>query len=184
MLVLDPQWIRPTITIELQPGESVGVGADVVVNTGEMPMMVPDVLDESAVHPWITVDNPACRIPVDSVPISNERHLELLEGQAEGKLIREDALGNPILVDLPPPTIEQLAASERVWRNSQLTATDCMVVRHRDEVEEGSTTTLAPELYLELQVYRRELRDWPNSEHFPDAEHRPARPDWLDQPTP
>ncbi|PXB70474.1 phage tail protein, partial [Pseudomonas aeruginosa] len=50
--------------------------------------------------------------------------------------------------------------------------------RHRDEIEDGATT-LTDEQYQTLQTYRRALRDWPESERFPQSEYRPAQPEWL-----
>jgi hypothetical protein len=179
LMVPDPQWIHPTQSIKLLPGESIEVGGEVVVNSGKRALTVPNVLDDSAVHPLICVDNPACRIPVDAVPISKERHLELLDGQSAGQLIREDAQGHPILVDLPAPTDEQLTAAERAWRFRELLGTDQLVARHRDEHEEGASSTLTTECYAQLQGYRRALRDWPDAPDFPDSAGRPEPPDWL-----
>nr|ALI59001.1 hypothetical protein CCBH4851_00298 [Pseudomonas aeruginosa] len=78
----------------------------------------------------------------------------------------------------PPPSVEALAAVERAWRDRQLDDTDALVARHRDEIEDGATT-LTDEQYQTLQTYRRALRDWPESELFPQSEYRPARPEWL-----
>ncbi len=69
--------------------------------------------------------------------------------------------GFPILVDPPPPSLEEAADAERHWRTAQLAATDGLVARDRDELEDGGGTTLTTEQYAELQTYRRELRDWP-----------------------
>ncbi|WP_150694811.1 phage tail assembly chaperone [Pseudomonas fluorescens] len=79
------------------------------------------------------------------------------------------------------PSPLELAAVERVWRDSVLLVTDGLVARHRDEQEEGSETTLVLTQYPELQAYRRALRNWPESGEFPLAEHRPEAPTWLSQ---
>jgi len=79
----------------------------------------------------------------------------------------------------PPPTPEELAMVERVWRNGALAATDGVVIRHRDEMESGGPTTLTPEQYSELQQYRQALRNWPESGEFPLIDHRPLAPPWL-----
>lgn len=174
MMVPDPQWQRPTISVELLPGDSVAVGDEVIENTGEEPMTVTGVLDESVDHPLVSVNNPHCRLPVDALPITHERRVELLEGQAEGKLIREDAEGRPILVDLPPPTLEQLAASERRWRDNELSASDRIVARHRDERDLGVPLSMSDQEFTELLEYRQTLRDWPEDAAFPDAGNRPS----------
>lgn len=118
-------------------------------------------------------------MPDDGVEVSEERRRAILEGQSAGMAIAADEFGGPILVERPAPSAEVLAAAERVWRDRQLAATDPLVSRHRDEVEEGGSTSLTPEQYTELQGYRRLLRDWPQGEQFPLAEHRPPAPTWL-----
>ncbi|OFO71643.1 phage tail protein [Achromobacter xylosoxidans] len=80
-----------------------------------------------------------------------------------------------------PPTPEQLAATERAWRGAQLDATEALVQRHRDELENGANTTLSAEQYQELQVYRHALREWPETEGFPSTDLRPVAPAWLPQ---
>lgn len=115
----------------------------------------------------------------DVVEISAEYHAELLAGQAEGRVISWGDDGYPLLIDPPPPSFAEVAFAERTWRGSQLAATDGVVSRHRDEVEEGSLTTLTSAQYSELQAYRRSLRNWPESGEFPLSEHRPPAPDWL-----
>ncbi|KAF2407786.1 hypothetical protein SAMN04490179_5519 [Pseudomonas antarctica] len=118
-------------------------------------------------------------IPEDAVEISLERHAELLAGQYEGKIIAWGDDGFPLLVEPPPPSDQELTASERTWRDIQLAATDSVVTRHRDELEDESKTTLTAEQYSELQAYRRALRKWPEVGEFPLSEHRPPAPIWL-----
>ncbi|MBK5339775.1 tail fiber assembly protein [Pseudomonas sp. TH49] len=122
-------------------------------------------------------------IPEDGVEVSRESHRALLDGQSAGMAIAADESGYPVLIDPPPPSAEVLAAAERVWRDRQLAATDPLVSRHRDEVEEGGSTSITPEQYTELQGYRRLLRDWPQGDQFPLAEHRPPAPTWLSAQT-
>ncbi|APC14515.1 phage tail protein [Pseudomonas frederiksbergensis] len=117
-------------------------------------------------------------LPVDAIEISAELHAELLTGQGNGKKISFDT-EPPSLIERPPMSPEQLADIERAWRDGQLATTDSVVARHRDELEGGPTTTLKAEQYAALQVYRRELRDWPQSPGFPSQELRPAQPTWL-----
>ncbi|MGC5702335.1 tail fiber assembly protein [Pseudomonas sp. NFXW11] len=111
--------------------------------------------------------------------LSADEHRALLAGQAMGKRIVADKAGRPALVDLPPPPREELLGAERAWRDTRLAATDAVVMRHRDELEDGAATTLKAEQYTELQAYRRALRGWPESGEFPLSEHRPPVPAWL-----
>lgn len=118
-------------------------------------------------------------IPDDGVEVFRESHRELLDGQSSGMAIVADESGRPVLIEPTPPGAEELAAAERVWRDRQLAATDPLVSRHRDEVEEGASTSITTEQYSELQGYRRLLRDWPQGDQFPLIDHRPLAPPWL-----
>lgn len=115
----------------------------------------------------------------DLPTVTADEHDALINGQALGKRIAADDKGRPTLVDLPQPSPEQLAAEERAWRDTQLATTDGVVSRQRDELEEGSATTLSAAQYTELQAYRRLLRNWPEAGEFPLIEHRPTAPIWL-----
>lgn len=120
-------------------------------------------------------------IPDDVIEIPRGYWISLLQQLAvTPKMIGVSAdNGYPVLVDTPPPSAEVLGDIERRWRTSQLAATDSLVARDRDELEDGGGTTLTTEQYAELQNYRRELRDWPQSALFPLGEHRPVVPRWL-----
>jgi hypothetical protein len=120
-------------------------------------------------------------IPDDVIEIPKDYWISLLQQLAvSAKMIgvRADN-GYPILIDPPSPSTEELEDIERGWRIAQLAATDGLVARDRDELEDGGGTTLTTEQYAELQAYRRELRDWPQGSFFPFSEHRPVAPRWL-----
>jgi hypothetical protein len=117
-------------------------------------------------------------LPADAVEISLELHAELLNGQSQLIKINFDT-DPPSLIERPPMAPEQLADLERTWRDGLLAKTDGIVARQRDELDGGGATTLTTEQYAELQVYRRELRDWPLGAEFPQADHRPVVPTWL-----
>lgn len=129
------------------------------------------------------IGNPDCTIPEGAKELTHERYAELTAPRADSKLVYPDADGYPVLSDPPPPSPEEAATIERTWRDAQLTATDGVVTRHRDELEEGAGTTLTVEKYAELQVYRRQLRDWPENGEFPLIDHRPIAPPWLAEQT-
>ena len=40
-------------------------------------------------------------IPSDAVEVSDDKYLELLDGQSKGKQISSDDLGNPLLIERP-----------------------------------------------------------------------------------
>ena len=132
---------------------------------------------DSAVHGEIGI--PGCTIPEGAKELTDEQYAELIAGSDNGELIVPDAEGYPILIGPPAPSPEFLAEVERVWRDGRLAATDGVVSRHRDDLEEGLETTLTPTQYAELQAYRRALRNWPEAGEFPLIEHRPTAPPWL-----
>lgn len=51
-------------------------------------------------------------IPADAVEITEEKHVALLEGQSQGKIISADENGYPILTDPPKPTAEQIKQAQ------------------------------------------------------------------------
>ncbi|WP_458128325.1 hypothetical protein [Pseudomonas sp. Z2-11] len=120
-------------------------------------------------------------IPEDVIEIPRAYWLSLLQQLAVSpkKLSVDPGNGYPILVDPPALTLAQASENEYAWRNAQLTATDRLIARDRDEMDDGSGTTLDQAQYTQLQAYRRALREWPQDEYFPAAEHRPAAPSWL-----
>lgn len=130
----------------------------------------------SGVHP---------EIPGDAVSISDDRYDAVIANPRYGQVRSHDAQGLPILID--PPVIgqtdEQQAADERVWRDAEVSSTEWLVTRHRDELDMQLDTTLTAEQFAELLVYRQALRDWPQTEAFPDSTQRPVAPPWIAEQT-
>ena len=84
--------------------------------------------------------------------------------------------------EFSPPadqSLEDLAARERIWRDGQLSESQWLTARHRDELDLSSATTLMAAQFSELLTYRKALRDWPQGAEFPLADHRPVAPLWL-----
>ena len=77
--------------------------------------------------------------------------------------------------------LAQRVADERAWRDGQLDGLVWLRDRHRDQLEIGVTTTLMSEQFAELLVFMQALRDWPQSEAFPDTSARPVAPVFLEQ---
>ncbi|KAF2393078.1 MULTISPECIES: phage tail protein [Pseudomonas] len=118
-------------------------------------------------------------IPEDAREFAVQERDALLAQVSYGKRLVCGPQGLPVLLEALAQSHEELADVERYWRSVQLTITDGVVTRHRDEVEENSPTTLTLAQYAELQAYRRSLRNWPESGEFPLLPHRPAAPEWL-----
>lgn len=85
--------------------------------------------------------------------------------------------------DLSYVSPEQLAATERRWRDNELAALMWIRERHRDQLDIEVGTTLSNEQFTELLVYMQALRDWPQSPDFPDSQHRPTPPVWIAEQT-
>lgn len=118
-------------------------------------------------------------IPGDAVEISDDRFAEVIANPAPNKVRSHDKQGLPILIDPPPLTSEELASSERRWRDAELARVQWLRDRHRDEQDIGRATTLATSVFADLLDYLQALRDWPQSELFPASDHRPGLPDSL-----
>lgn len=120
-------------------------------------------------------------IPLDAKELSEERYQAVIANPERGKARSHDSEGLPILIDLADVVLspEEQAARERAWRDAQVSETEWLVNRHRDELDLSQTTTLSVELYGELLDYRQSLRDWPQSMEFPNPEYRPTAPVWL-----
>ncbi|WP_246882696.1 phage tail assembly chaperone [Pseudomonas sp. MWU349] len=73
----------------------------------------------------------------------------------------------------------RLADAERVWRNGEVDNVKWLRERHRDEQDLQKTTTLSDAQFTELLSYLQALRDWPQSDVFPDVAERPAAPPWI-----
>lgn len=117
--------------------------------------------------------------PDDAVEVTDEEWQKYGQQPPPPGMRRgSDDRGRPAWVQ-PVVTPDEASQQERIWRDRQLTLTDTLVTRHRDQVEVGRVTTLSPEQYRQLQGYRMELRDWPDSAMFPDIAYRPSAPVWL-----
>ncbi|MCD5977210.1 phage tail assembly chaperone [Pseudomonas quasicaspiana] len=94
---------------------------------------------------------------------------ELLEGETFSEVL-------PAYSGIPA---DDPAATERAWRDDELSSVVWLRDRHRDQLDIGSETTLSGDQFQELLVYMQALRDWPQSPDFPDQAERPPALDWL-----
>lgn len=79
----------------------------------------------------------------------------------------------------PVGELQTTETLERLWRDAELTTTEWLVSRHRDEQDMQLATTLTADQFADLLVYRQALRDWPQTEAFPDSAQRPVAPAWI-----
>lgn len=69
--------------------------------------------------------------------ISADEHMAIIsKANSEGRLISADEEGNPILVDPPPPTEEEVNRQRLNELESYLTETDWYAIRYADTGEE------------------------------------------------
>lgn len=120
-------------------------------------------------------------IPSDAVLIDDERYNEVIANPDPSKVRDHDVQGLPVLIDPPAAvlTADELASIERAWRDAEVSFSEWLVTRHRDEQDMQLPTTLTTEQFIELLVYRQTLRDWPQTEAFPDSAQRPIAPPWI-----
>ncbi|MDD0985331.1 phage tail assembly chaperone [Pseudomonas shahriarae] len=113
------------------------------------------------------------------VEITRDKHAQLLEQCATGKVLKPGKKGEPVALDPVPTSLEEHQRRERVWRTGELSRYEWVATRHRDEQDMGATTTLTSQQFNDLLQYRQALRDWPSAEVFPETEKRPSPPTWL-----
>lgn len=182
--IQDPAWNRPNIQVEnpdWSEGDTVTPETIWVPDIDAVAPMI-EVPDDSTSPPLIVVPNPKCLLPPESelVDVPQEEHDEIYRVLSlGGSILTPGKNGRPSTAPAPGPTLDELKARERAVRDRALLLTDPMIARHRDELEAERPTTLTGEQYKQLQGYRQDLRDWPESEHFPATEYRPTQPAWL-----
>lgn len=118
-------------------------------------------------------------VPPGSVEITSEERVSLLSGLREGRLLKVDEAGRPVLGNLPVPAYRDISKGERNWRDQSMLAPIGLRDRHRDQLEMRVVTTLSAEQFSELLIYIQALRDWPQSEAFPSRDARPVAPIWI-----
>lgn len=121
----------------------------------------------------------ANRLPEDAIKVTDEEYRTLFATPFLNTYIESDAQGRPVRSQRSVNELAVPTANEKNWRDALLAATDRLIARDRDEMDDGGGTTLDQTQYTQLQAYRRALRDWPQDEHFPTIEYRPVAPSWL-----
>lgn len=96
-------------------------------------------------------------IPFDAVEVSDEEHMTLFSGQAEGKQIKADADGRPHLVDTPPPTEEQQI---RVYEKAVQRKMDDMAAEHGYDSVATAVSYADEPAVSKFQREGRAFREW------------------------
>lgn len=108
------------------------------------------------------------QIPSDAVSVTVEEYQELLTAQGKGKKITADSKGDPVVIDMPAPTEEQLALAMRTKRDQLIANTDYLVM--------SDYPITADKLEL-VKTYRQLLRDITKQSGFPVNIDWPAMPE-------
>lgn len=97
------------------------------------------------------------------VPVPQPCETPVFVGQrlASGEWIGEWAEQGP-----PPVDPLLLPIAERLWRDGELVRADNQIRMLEDQGQDPSA----------WRAYRVQLRDWPQSEYFPESGHRPEAP--------
>ena len=103
----------------------------------------------------------------DFVILTNTEHMELMDGQATGKVIKFHKGEKPTLEDPPPPRDEEIAESVRRERDALIEAVQWRIQRYEQQTALGLETTDSAEVYAAVLAYVQELRDLPSQSGFP-----------------
>ncbi len=122
-------------------------------------------------------------IPDDAVEITANYRDELMAGMLLQKTVLANKEGYPVLTAPRAPTPQRMAGVEREWRTGEFERIKWLRERHSDEQELEVATTLNSAQFRELLIYLQQMRDWPLSPDFPNAEQRPAPPAWISEQT-
>ena len=93
-------------------------------------------------------------IPKDAVEITDEKWVALLNGQSEGKLISADKAGNPVLVDFPAPTEEELITMAGSQKARMIAEATVQIGPLQDADDLGIATEEETKALKEWKTYR------------------------------
>lgn len=120
-------------------------------------------------------------IPEGAVEISWDERTGLLAGETDGQLIVPGKDGRPILVDPPPPTVEELTVNALQHRDSLLAAAAIRIAPLQDAVDEGEATDKELSALTAWRQYRIKLNRIQDKEGFPMDVAWPASPEEASQ---
>lgn len=115
-------------------------------------------------------------IPGDKVEISAAYRLELLKGQVQGQCIVTDDQGYPVLIDVQPPSEQELRAVALAKRDDLAREASTMIATLQDAVDLGEATIEEQAALVEWKRYRIGLMRIEQQSEFP------MKTDWPDRP--
>ena len=112
-------------------------------------------------------------IPDDAIEITEAEYLGLLQAQADGKIITSDDKGNPVAIDPPPLTQEELVAQAEREKASLLKQATNSIAPLQDASDLGIATDEEIKQLTDWKKYRVQLMrvdtskapafEWPTS---------------------
>ena len=118
-------------------------------------------------------------VPESAVKISQDKYIELLNGQAQGKQIIADKTGNPILIDPQPSAAHQLNLDTLTWEISAEKQTalftqqkESLLNKLADKADQLKNSLLAGYPQTEIESFYRQEKEalaW-------QADHNTATP--------
>ena len=115
-------------------------------------------------------------IPDDKVEISAAYRLELLKGQVQGQCIVADDKGYPVLIDVQPPSEQELRAVALAKRDDLVREASTKIATLQDAVDLGEATTEEQAALIEWKRYRIALMRIDQQPGFPRDIQWPAQP--------
>ena len=115
-------------------------------------------------------------IPDDKVEISAAYRLELLKGQVQGQCIVTDDQGYPVLIDVQPPSEQELRAVALAKRDDLVREASTKIATLQDAVDLGEATTEEQAALIEWKRYRIALMRIDQQPGFPRDTQWPAQP--------
>ena len=92
--------------------------------------------------------------PEDLVEVSDEDYRKLMAGASAGKMISPDANGNPILVDVPGPSPDEILAKNSAERDARLSVAAIRIAPLQDAVDLDKASTKDKSRLLTWKTYR------------------------------
>ncbi|MDH1629291.1 tail fiber assembly protein [Pseudomonas mosselii] len=115
-------------------------------------------------------------IPADAKVISAAAHAALFAGVAAGKGI-DFSGAKPALIDLPPPTVEQLRETAFAQRDKGLSIAALRIAPLQDAVDLGNASDDVRAKLTKWKQYRVDLNDIDQHEGFPQIIDWPQPPE-------
>ena len=108
--------------------------------------------------------------------LSDKEHMQIIDGQGNGKVIEWEDDATPYLAEPDPPTPEELAAQVRAERDAKIHAINWRLERYERQKAIGIATNDTDDWYKAALQYLQDLRDVPVQAGFPEHIQWPQEP--------